>query len=522
MARSVTPIPATLSRFATDTSKTNGKRRAAGYARVSTERDEQFTSFEAQVDYYSRFIREHKDWEFVDVYTDEGISGTNTKHRQGFNRMIADAKNGRIDLIITKSISRFARNTVDTLTTIRELREKNVECYFEKENIWTFDSQGEVLVTIMSSLAQEESRSMSENIRWAVIKKFEQGKFSLPYKQFLGYDRGKDGEPVVNPEQAEVVKKIYYRFLCGYSPRAIAEELTRDKIPTPSGKSPVWNCSTIQRILQNEKYAGNAVLQKTFTIDFLNKKIVKNNGQMTKFSVTGSHEAIISQEQYDLVQEELKNRTALRSNAYSSTIFTNRIFCGYDGTAFGPKVWHSTDKYRRVIYRCNHKYDGNIPCKTPHLTEEEIKRAFVSAVNRLRINRDDIISSIDLVCSQLFDGTALENRLSETETEIEVLKGMWKKQFSSGPIKDAKPSSSIETRLNEAVAEYESLKSEIATCKNKAVKLRSYSIELRNLEEPVMEFSEHMWSLLLDRLTVFSKEKLVFRFRDESEVLVCL
>ncbi len=211
MAVTVTPIPATKSRFASTKDRATTTRRVAGYARVSTDKDEQFTSFEAQVDYYTRYIQEHRDWKFVNVYTDEGISGTSTKHRAGFNSMIEDAKNGKIDLIITKSISRFARNTVDTLTTIRDLKARNVECYFEKENIWTFDGKGELLLTIMSSLAESESKSISDNIKWAVTKKFEQGKFSLPYKTFLGYDKGPSGEPVINEEEAEPIRIVYRR-----------------------------------------------------------------------------------------------------------------------------------------------------------------------------------------------------------------------------------------------------------------------------------------------------------------------
>lgn len=187
--RNVTVIPATKDFMHRAVNSAVKKRRTAGYARVSTDKDEQFTSYEAQVDYYTQFIKSHADWDFVKVYTDEGISGLDTKKRDGFNEMIGDALSGAIDLIITKSVSRFARNTVDSLSTIRKLKDKGVEVYFEKENIWTFDGKGELLLTIMSSLAQEESRSISENVTWGQRKRFSDGKVSLPYKQFLGYDR---------------------------------------------------------------------------------------------------------------------------------------------------------------------------------------------------------------------------------------------------------------------------------------------------------------------------------------------
>ncbi|MEG2596724.1 MAG: recombinase family protein, partial [Ruthenibacterium sp.] len=200
MPRAVTMIPATKNKFTALPTASIAKRRTAAYARVSTDSDEQFTSYEAQIDYYTKFIKARDDWEFVKVYTDDGISATNTKHRDGFNRMISDALAGKIDLIVTKSVSRFARNTVDSLVTIRKLKEKGVECYFEKEQIFTFDGKGELLLTIMSSLAQEESRSISENVTWGQRKRFADGKVSLPYAHFLGYDRGADGLPAVNEE----------------------------------------------------------------------------------------------------------------------------------------------------------------------------------------------------------------------------------------------------------------------------------------------------------------------------------
>ena len=235
-AKAVTVIPATVSRFSMAPLEKADIKRVAGYARVSTDNDEQLTSYEAQVDYYTKYIQSNPDWDFIDVYTDEGISATSTKKREGFNRMIRDALSGKIDMIITKSVSRFARNTVDTLTTVRQLKEKGVEVYFEKENIYTLDSKGELLITIMSSLAQEESRSISENVTWGQRKRFADGKVSLPYARFLGYERGEDGLPKVNEEEARTVRIIYRLFLEGKTPHVIAKHLTSEGIPTPGGK----------------------------------------------------------------------------------------------------------------------------------------------------------------------------------------------------------------------------------------------------------------------------------------------
>ena len=211
--RAVTVIPATIN-LRSNTSKSQQiKRKVAAYARVSTDSEEQLSSYEAQVDYYTRYIQSKNNWEFVEVYTDEGISATNTKRRDGFKRMIKDALDKKIDLIITKSVSRFARNTVDTLTTVRKLKEKGVEVYFEKENIYTLDSKGELLITIMSSLAQEESRSISENVTWGQRKRFADGKVSLPYKHFLGYEKGEDGVPKLVEKEAKIVRLIIDFFL---------------------------------------------------------------------------------------------------------------------------------------------------------------------------------------------------------------------------------------------------------------------------------------------------------------------
>lgn len=308
MAVRVMEIPATIN-SRTDETQT---RRAAAYARVSTDHEDQITSYAAQVEYYTDYIKERSDLEFVNVYTDEGISGTSTKYREGFKRMIADALAGKIDLIITKSVSRFARNTIDSLTTIRLLKEHNVECYFEKENIHTFDSRGELLLTIMAGIAQEESRSISQNCTWGQRKRFADGKVTVPFKRFLGYDRGEDGSLVVNEKEAAIVRKIYEMFLNGATTYAIAKALTAEHIPTPGGKE-VWSKNVVKSILTNEKYKGDALLQKVFTVDYLTKQKKKNKGEVTQYYVEGSHEAIIPPETWTKVQKEFERQKSLRN-----------------------------------------------------------------------------------------------------------------------------------------------------------------------------------------------------------------
>ena len=264
---------------------------------------------------------------------DEGITGCNTRKRDGFNRMVGDALAGKIDLVVTKSVSRFARNTVDSLTTIRTLKEHGVEVYFEKENIWTFDGKGELMISIMSSLAQEESRSISENCVWGQRKRFADGKVTVPFGRFLGYDRGPDGNLVVNEEQAKVVRRIYALFLEGNTPYAISKILTEDSVPTPGGKKN-WSKTVVLSILKNEKYKGDTLLQKVYTEDFLTKKKVRNSGQVPQYYVEGNHEAIVSPEVFDLVQEEIARRRNGASRYSGVQPFSGMVYCG---GLYGPE-----------------------------------------------------------------------------------------------------------------------------------------------------------------------------------------
>ena len=367
------------------------KRKVAGYARVSTDLEEQQSSYEAQVSYYSNYIRSRDDWEFVNVYTDEGISATSTKHREGFQRMVEDALDGKIDLIVTKSVSRFARNTVDSLSTIRKLKEHGTEVYFEKENIWTFDSKGELLLTIMSSLAQEESRSISENVRWGQRKKAADGMYTLPYERFLGYDKGPDGVPVINEEQAVIVRRIYGLYLQGYSSLRIAKILTADGIPTPAGLKK-WSDQTVRGILTNEMYMGDKILQKTYSLDFLHKERIRNKGEVPMYHIEKDHEAIIPPATFQLVQDEMERRRSVPHSG--DTILSGKIICGDCGKSYGPKVWHSNDKYRKVVWQCNHKYQGDRTCTTPHVYEAGIKEAFIQVCNKLSSGRDEILGNL--------------------------------------------------------------------------------------------------------------------------------
>lgn len=518
--KKVQVIPATLRSYTKKPMNSQKKRRVAGYARVSTDHDEQLTSYEAQVDYYTRYIQSRNDWEFVGIYTDEGISATNTKHREGFKRMIADAIAGKIDLIITKSVSRFARNTVDSLTTVRKLKDKGIEIYFEKENIWTLDAKGELLITIMSSLAQEESRSISENVTWGHRKRFADGKVSLAFTHFLGYDKGMDGNLVVNKKQAEIVKLIYRLYLNGYTFHSIAKELTERKIPTPAGCK-IWRANTIRSILMNEKYKGDALLQKKITVDFLTKETKKNEGEVPQYYVENNHEAIISPQVFDWVQEEIKRRREGRGRYSGVSIFSSKIKCGQCGGWYGAKVWHSTDKYRRTIYRCNDKFKSH--CKTPHLTEDDIKEAFVRAVNQLIENKADVLDSITLLKERLTDTEDLEEERDRISTDLNLLADKIQ-QLIAENARVAQNQDDYDRNYNELVSRYEAAKTQYdKTCeaiqyrKARSRQMDSFIKELRN-QDLIKEFDARLWGSLVDFITVYSKDDIRVTFKDGTEI----
>ena len=393
-------------------------RRVAAYARVSTNDIDQRTSYNNQVDHYTQYIREHEGWEFAGMFTDEGITGTSIRHRDGFNAMIAAAMEGRIDLIITKSISRFARNTVDTLTTVRKLKERGVEVYFEKENIFTLDSKGELLITIMSSLAQEESRSISENVTWGMRRRFAEGMVYVPYERFLGYRKGQDGQFEIIPEEAEVVRYIYRLFMEGKSLCWIARHLTEHGIPTPTGRAK-WGDNTVRNILRNEKYKGEALLQKRFRTDFLTKKNKVNEGEVPQYYVENSHPAIVSPALFDAAQEEFKQRASQGFNPTNVHCFSGKLFCAKCGGLYGSKKYMG-----RRGWRCNNQHSGKTDCRMPTLRDEDIEAAFVEAFNRAIDHKDKIMDICLEVMAQRCDTSGIEAEIAAVQSELAYVTGL--------------------------------------------------------------------------------------------------
>ena len=365
---------------------------------MSTDQDEQLSSYENQVNYYREYILKHEDYELVDIYADEGISATNTKKRDAFNRLIQDCRDGKVDRILVKSISRFARNTLDCIKYVRELKELGIGVTFEKENIDSLDSKGEVLLTILSSLAQDESRSISENSTWGIRKKFERGVVQVNTTNFMGYDKDEKGNLIINHEQANVVRYIFDRFLEGYSLEFISKELRKQEIPGCTGKAR-WCPSAIWKMLQNEKYKGDALLQKTYTVDFLTKKRSENQGQVNQYYIEGNHEAIIDKEEWDLVQLEVERRNQFRQDNHinfyiiqcEQNPFTCKVFCKECGGLFGRKNW-TTSRGKRLVWQCNNRYKvkGVQGCTNRHIDEETLQQAFLRAIEFLQENKEKL------------------------------------------------------------------------------------------------------------------------------------
>ncbi|HPY84959.1 MAG TPA: recombinase family protein [Ruminococcus flavefaciens] len=525
MSKQVTIIPAKLNRATFTPLDQPKKRKVAGYARVSTDSEEQQTSYEARVSYYTEYIQKRADWEFAGVYTDQGISATNTKHRDGFNRMIADALDGKIDLIVTKSVSRFARNTVDSLTTVRKLKEKGVEVYFEKENIYTLDSKGELFITIMSSLAQEESRSISENVTWGQRKRMVDGKVTMPYGRFLGYRKGEDGLPEIVPEEAEVVRLIYKSFMEGMSYYKIAKMLMGMEIPAPAGGEK-WHRRTVESILTNEKYKGSALLQKKFTVDFLTKKQKVNEGEVPQYFVEHSHDAIIAPEEYELVQAEIERRKGLGKEYSGRSIFSAKLVCSCCGGFFGSKVWHSTSKYRRVIWQCNHKFKNGEKCKTPHLYEDDIKKRFIEVCNRIASDKEDFLLSCQQIVEMLTNTAALDKKI---ESQYIYLNGLAVSMQEF--IKENAMKPQDEDFYKKKMAEYNAQKAEAEKVLHNLQDKRAARLSRKELLEGLIRtmsregivtdnFDAKLWLLLVEKATVGTDGKLNFTLRNGMEIEV--
>ncbi len=397
------------------------KLRVAAYCRVSTGSDAQLESLDTQKTYFENYINSRNDWELAGIYYDEGITGTKKEKRTALLQLMSDCENHQADMVITKSLSRFSRNTTDCLELVRRLLAVNVPIFFEKESINTMDAKGEVLLTIMASLAQQESQSMSQNIKLGLQYRYQQGHVQINHNHFLGYTKDADGNLVIDPEQAETVKRIYREYLEGYSMDKIAAGLMADGILTGAGNTKWWT-STINKILRNEKYIGDALLQKTYTTDFLSKTRIKNNGTVPQYYVEGNHEAIIPKEIFMQVQEELVRRRVVHTSAngrkrsYSSNhCFSQLIFCGECSEMFRRIHWNNRG-CKSIVWRCESRLQNTgIACRARTVNEVLLQDIILKAINEMILDKSGYMKML-----QENIATVIRNDTSASTDEIDA------------------------------------------------------------------------------------------------------
>ena len=485
------------------------KLRVAAYCRVSTDSDEQATSYEAQIEHYTEYISKNPDWILAGIFADEGITGTNTKKRTEFNRMIDECMDGNIDMIITKSISRFARNTLDCLKYIRQLKEKNIPVFFEKESINTMDSKGEVLLTIMASLAQQESQSLSQNIKLGLQYRYQQGHVQVNHNRFLGYTKDADGHLIIDPDQAEIVRRIYREYLEGFSMDKIAAGLERDGILTGAGKAK-WHTSTINKILRNEKYMGDALLQKTYTTDFLTKKRIKNNGTVPQYYVESDHEAIIPKDIFLLVQEELVRRRVVRTskngkrrNYSCKHCFAQMVFCGDCGEFYRRVHWNNRG-CKSIVWRCCSRLENTgHACRSRTVNEGLLEQVSIDAINQVLCEKDDFLKTLQSnIATVIRQGDTLspeviDERLQELQKEL-LKKANQKDDY------DAIADEILRLRDMRKQAEVNSTRMD-----EQLKQINSFQDFIKSQPTIVTEFDELLVKRLIAKITVFESQFIV-------------
>ena len=493
------------------------KTRVAAYCRVSTASDEQLISLDTQKAHYEDYIKSNSEWEYAGVFFDEGITGTKKECRDGLNSLIDSCEKGLVDLVITKSISRFARNTLDCLRYIRQLKEKNIPVFFEKENINTMDSKGEVLLTIMASLAQQESESLSKNVKMGMQFRFQKGEVQVNHNRFMGYTKDEDGHLIIEPAEAEIVKRIYREYLQGASLKQIGDGLMADGILTGAGK-PKWRPESVKKILKNEKYIGDALLQKTYTVDVLTKKRVKNNGIVPQYYVENSHEAIIPRDLYMQVQEEMLRRSNLHSGAnrkkrvYSSKYALSSIlYCSKCGDIYRRIAWNNHGK-RSMVWRCVNRVEhGPDCCDAPTVKEEELQNDVVKAINMALGGKDDMIAALEeniAMVLALEDETSMES----IDAKLEELQQELLKRANAGQDYDdlADEIDSLREKKQEVMAD----NAEREGQKQRIVEMQQF---LAGQTEQIEEYDENMIRRMVEKITVY-EDKFTVEFKSGTSV----
>lgn len=507
--------------------------KVAAYCRVSTDDKEQKTSYEAQIQYYTNKINKNPDWQMAGIFADEGITGTQAKKRPEFLKMIRLCRQRKIDIILTKSLSRFARNTVDSLKYIRELKELGIAVISEKENINTLTAESEMLITIMSCFAQAESESISKNVSWGVRQSFKNGNVPIKYKTLLGYKKGADGLPEIVPEEAEIVRLIYRSYLDGMSLKQIADTLNSRGLRTKH-KNAAWQIEIVKSILVNEKYSGDALLQKTYVTDCITKKTRKNNGELPMYLVKNHHEPIISRADFNRVQEEMARRSAKRVIAdkltkteqgkYSAKYaLSELLICGECGEHYRRVTW-TAKGFKEIKWRCVSRIQyGKKKChSSPTVDEQALHRAIVSAVNEFCTVKDDVAKALRESITEVLDPTqngsvqAAQQRIDELARNMDEL------------IRLATVPETAESAMSDIAKfseEMKALREFIETEKAKQVAAQHGSNELnrvlQRLEKEDFTLSEYddiVTRQLIEQITVESKVIIMIRFKGGFEI----
>ena len=529
--RKVTVIPADPKHIQKDIRKQ--RLRVAPYCRVSTNSEEQLDSYQAQIEYYTEKIAAQQEWTMVDMFADEGKTGTSTKKRKEFLRMIKACEKGKVDLIITKSVSRFCRNTLDGLDYVRRLKRMGVGVFFEKENVNTLYMDNEMILTFMMSQAQAESESMSGNIRWGHRKNFKDGKVYFHYAGFLGYRRGENNLPEIDPEEAEIVRRIFSRYLIGHSVAKIIADLEADGIKTARGHKK-WNDGVIRGMLRNEKYMGDALLQKTYIADLFTRQTRKNTGELPQYYVENSHPAIIDRLTFQRVQEEMARRSSLKKVStvaktelakYSGKyVLTELLSCGNCGSPYRRVTW-TRPEGKKIVWRCiNRLENGKKFCKeAPTLEESRIHTAVVSTMNEmfsLKSMKAILQDSIQSALAQKNGETslaAIDSRLSELrEQQYRLLQLAAAVGADSTQYDEELKKISLE--FSALVAKRSELEKKRQDTEQADERAEQLAAELEAVDTGITTFDEVTVRQLISAITVLSEEKLLICFKDGTEI----
>ena len=528
-ADNVTLIPATIVRQSQ--TSTTGQLRVAAYCRVSTDEDNQQNSYATQISYYTDYINSNPDWKLIGIFADEGISGTQTTKRTEFNRMISLCRRKKVDIILCKSISRFARNTVDCLDYVRELKSLGIAVIFEKENINTMSASSEFAISLYASFAQAESESISRNVTWGIERGFREGKVRYFMNQTLGYRMGHDGKPHIVEEEAEAVRYIFSAFADGHSMKDIAAEMERRGVVRRNGRSD-WTRMNVNAILRNEKYVGDAILQKWYTVDCLTHKQAINYGQKPKYLVQNCHEAIIDRDTWDKVRLELARRSANSNRGRKRSdkgryrtgyALTELLFCSCCGRPYRRTIWTIGDK-KKGVWRCADRLESaKITCKkSASLHEDKLHTAILNIINSMIANTDKLNDAVKSSIEESRNGIiTIDNEINcitERIAEINMLRDTLLVNISGTQFDrlsgELMAMNEEESELNEKLDELKKRRDKIQlTAKNSAA-----ARELFSNMQPMTSFDDMTVRKIIERITVNSKTEITVRFRGGFEV----